>query len=397
MTQEIPINPNVLRWGRESASLAVEDVVTRLGRKSITVDTITAWEAGNGSPTYPQLETLAHEIYKRPVAVFFFPDIPDEETPKTAFRTLPEVLIDKLPPTIIKLYRKAKLHQIYLDELYEGAKPVDVSLIDCFTIRDMTSITAVTQAVRKMLDVPIEEQAKWHSLDTAFKKWRASLMAHGIFVFKEAFRNDDYSGFCLYSKKYPVIFINNSMPESRQIFTLFHELGHLLYHAGGVDFRSQEVVRSLQGDFLEFEVGANRFASEFLVPADAFSSVVALQNANRESVEITEKHIEKLAEYFSVSREVILRKYLNLGLIDEHIYQQMTVKWAELAKRNKGVKSGGNYYKTLRVYLGDKYIELVFKQFYRDKISIDSASEYLSIKAKHFPNFENEVLEGGRS
>jgi hypothetical protein len=42
---------------------------------------VEAWEAGESAPTYPQLEKLAYQIYKRPLAVFFLPT-PLDETPR---------------------------------------------------------------------------------------------------------------------------------------------------------------------------------------------------------------------------------------------------------------------------------------------------------------------------
>ena len=40
------------------------------------VSDIDAWERGEASPTYIQLEDLAYEIYRRPIALFFFPNVP---------------------------------------------------------------------------------------------------------------------------------------------------------------------------------------------------------------------------------------------------------------------------------------------------------------------------------
>ena len=126
MKEKLPINVDVLKWARTSLGLSTEDIGYRLSKDRQEIE---AWEDGTTSPTYPQLERLAHEIYKRPVAVFFFPSVPDEETPKTEFRTLPNTVIDDLPHEIIKLYRKAKLFQLNLEELFEGEKPVKISLL----------------------------------------------------------------------------------------------------------------------------------------------------------------------------------------------------------------------------------------------------------------------------
>lgn len=72
MSETVLVNPEVLRWARESAGLSVDDVVNKLKRKRITIEVIDAWESGLDSPNYAQLERLAYEVYKRPLALFFF-------------------------------------------------------------------------------------------------------------------------------------------------------------------------------------------------------------------------------------------------------------------------------------------------------------------------------------
>jgi Zn-dependent peptidase ImmA (M78 family)/DNA-binding XRE family transcriptional regulator len=385
MKEKLPINVEVLKWARTSLRLSSEEVAERLGAK---VQTIEAWESGEDSPTYPQLERLAHEIYKRPVAVFFFPIVPEEETPKTEFRTLPHTIVDELPPEIIKLYRKAKLFQLYLGELYEEQKPVKISLLDAFELNERSELSSVTKAIRKTLAISIEEQSKWRSTELAFKKWRDALESNGVFVFKDGFRNEDYSGFCLYHQMYPIIFVNNSMPDSRQVFTLFHELGHLLYRSGGIDFRTREATRLFRGYYLDVEVACNRFAGEFLVPEDVFDTFPPV---------ISESNFEKLADYFSVSREVILRRYLDQGLVDGDYYEKMAAKWtAEAKKAREEEEPGGIYYYNQKAYLGERYIQLVYGKYYQNKITVDNVAEYLNIKQKNLPAFEYWVMEGGK-
>ncbi len=384
MKEKLPINIAVMVWARTSIGLSHEDVAKRMSRG---VDEIIGWERGESSPSYPQLERLAHEIYKRPVAVFFFPDVPKEESPKTAFRTLPDTVVAELPPEMIKLYRKAKLFQIYLEELYEQEKPVKPSLLDSFELNEKSQFASITKEIRKALGISIEEQSTWRSAETAFKKWREALEEGGVFVFKDGFRNDDYSGFCLYDVKYPIILINNSMPHTRQAFTLFHELGHLLYRSGGIDFRSREAVRSYSGYYLDVEVGCNRFANECLVPPEVFDSF---------EPKISEAHFQKLADHFSVSREVILRNYLDRGVVDAQFYEEMAAKWAEQAKNKRGEESGGSFYYSQKTYLGEKYINLVYGKYYQSKITIDNVAEYLNLKVRNLPTFEHVVMEGGR-
>lgn len=381
MKEKIPVNAEILTWARTSLGLSHEEAARRIGTK---VEALLAWEAGTSTPTYPQLERLAHEIYKRPVAVFFFPSVPHEESPKTEFRTFPDAVIDELPSGMIKLYRKAKLFQLNLEELFESEKPVHVSLLDTFDLREHRALDTVIAELRKTLGISVEEQSRWRATETAFKRWREALETNGVFVFKDGFRNDDYSGFCLYDHNYPIIYVNNSMPDSRQVFTLFHELGHLLLRSGGIDFRSSDAVRSFAGHYRDVEVMCNRFAGEFLVPQEAIEQFEPI---------ITESNIQELADFFSVSREVILRRYRDRGFVDEVSYDRMTSKWTQQAKKRREEAEGsGNYYYNVKTYLGERYVDLVYGKYYQSKITADAAADYLNVKAKNLSTIEHEIM-----
>ncbi len=125
MPEPIPVNAEILKWARESAGLTVDDVVTKMKRKLITHDLIDAWELGLDTPTYPQLERLAYEIYKRPLAMFFFPAPPEEVTAKQSFRTLPEFEINSMSAKMRFLLRKAQAYQHNVYELYDGVNPAE--------------------------------------------------------------------------------------------------------------------------------------------------------------------------------------------------------------------------------------------------------------------------------
>ncbi|MBW7942820.1 MAG: ImmA/IrrE family metallo-endopeptidase [Candidatus Kuenenia stuttgartiensis] len=382
MSDKLPINKDILVWARTSLGLSIADVAAKLKREEAE---ITAWESGVQSPTYIQLEKLAYSVYKRPVAVFFFPDIPKEASPKTDFRTLPDTEIENLPAQIIKIYRKAKAFQYNLAELYEGQKPIDNSIIDTIRINENSNIAAVATEIRELLNVSIDEQFAWQSADAAFKAWRQKLEKLGIFIFKDAFKDNSYSGFCLYNKLYPVIYVNNSMPDTRQIFTLFHELGHLLFHAGGIDFYTSEVTNRFLGNYLKIEKICNELAAKILVP----DSFIDLHKGA-----FSERIIEGYAGQFSVSREVILRKYFDARVISKNDYEAFVKKWQK-EQANKKQKSGGNYHLTQKAYLGENYINLAYRKYYQHKISDSQLSEYLNIKPKNILNFEHHVLNAG--
>ena len=384
MTQAIPVNNDILKWARVTSGFSTIDVARKLNK---TTEAIESWEQGITSPTYPQLEKLAYDIYKRPVAVFFFPAIPQESSPKAEFRTLPEEVVDTMPPEIIKLYRRAKIYQLNLKELNNQDDSKVSRLLDNYEFAKPSNLSNLSESIRNFLDIDLQTQISWKTPDEAIEAWRNALVSCGIYIFKDAFRDDHYSGLSLYDKTHPIIMINNSMPKTRQIFSIFHELAHLLFKAGGVDNLQESFYDRLQSDYYAIEQKCNEFSGEFLLPASVF-----LKNHPA----FSEDNLSKMADAFKVSREVILRKYYNSNLISSETYRSYTNKWLNeyftSRKEKKGKSEGGDPYLTKKLYLGEYYINLVFSHYYQGKIDIEILANYLGVKVGNMPTFEGYVL-----
>ena len=197
-----------------------------------------------------------------------------------------------------------------------------------------------------------------------------------------------FSGFCLYDKKFPIIYVNNSKSDTRQIFTLLHELSHLLLGTGGVDTRLDDYIHLLKGDARKTEILCNRFAGSFLVPDDDFNKKIA-------GISISETLIQKMAKQYCVSREVILRKFLDRNLIEQSYYERQTKEWARAVPSKSG--SGGNYYLTKGTYVGEHYIDLAFSRYLQKKISVDQLANYLGVKVKNVTGMELQLFNRGRT
>jgi Zn-dependent peptidase ImmA (M78 family) len=386
MNHTSPINPVILQWARATAGFSVEEVVQKLKRKKITVDTITAWENGEAFPDYIQLERLAYEIYKRPLAIFFFPQPPAEETPQQAFRTLPESEIQRLSPRLRFLLRRAKAMQINLEELYAGVNPAERQLVRDLQFSIDAPVAELARVVRQFLGIELSEQLQWRSSEAALKAWRNALENCGIFVFKDAFKEETISGFCLHDSRFPLIYVNNSKAYTHQIFTLFHELAHLLSGTGGIDTPDETYIRALDGRNKQIEILRNRFAAAFLVPDADFDQRIAQMPINEDS-------IRALADQYSVSREVILRRLRDKQLVSSQYYEQMVAQWRSSGKGKRS--KGGDPYRTKGAYLGERYLELVFSRLYQNKISVDQLADYLGVKAKNIAGMEELLFPKG--
>jgi len=380
--EKLPINPNVLIWARKSANLLEEDVALKMNKSP---DVIKAWEKGDSSPTYIQLETLAYTVYKRPVAIFFFPEPPEEITPKKSFRTLPEAEVEELSAPFLRVFRRAQAMQINLEELTDGKNPASRNIFRDLSFQPHGDVVTMAETVRKYLGVDITTQIRWQNTEMALEKWRSAVEEKGIFVFKDTFRDDEISGFCIYDPEFPIIYLNSSMPKTRQIFTLFHELTHLLFKTGGVDKQNDAFIRRMAGDNRRIEVLCNRFAGEFLLPKKEFDRVIS-------GLRVAEETIEKLSKQYKVSREVILRKCLYKGLVDQAYYEERRAHWIREARERAEKPTGGNYYSNVASYLGDRYLSLVFKSYYQKRFAVDQLAEYLGVKADSIPALETVFL-----
>lgn len=374
------INPAVLRWARKAQGLSVADVAQQLKRHP---EEITSWEKGTHAPTYPQLGKLAYRVYHRPLAVFFLPQPPEEPEIKQEFRSLPEFEIERLAPATRYQLRKARALQISLNELNDGENPAERKIFRDLHLSTSKSVPGSAARIRSYLGITVKEQTAWVSADEALKWWRDRIEAVGVFVFKDSFKQKEISGFCIYDNEFPIIYINNSTAKTRQIFTLFHELAHLLLHKNAIATLDEDYLDFLPSSEQHIERFCNSFVSAFLVPEADFEVRI------KDIVPTNDRAIEELARDYGVSREVILRRILDRRLIDDIYYKERVEAWAN---QTAGSGGGGDYYATQASYLGNAYLRLVFSKHYQGKITLEQVADYLGVRSKSVAGLEELVL-----
>jgi len=284
--------------------------------------------------------------------------------------------------------RRGQAMQLNLAELNDSKNPAGRVISHDLKPSPNTSLDKIAAEVRAYLGVSIEEQASWKGVDVALEKWREVFATKaGVYVFKEAFRAPNYFGFCLYDDEFPIIYINNSSAKSRQIFTLFHELGHLLFHTSGIDILDDPFIAHMGDAEQKIEAICNGLAARVLVPDVVLDKML-------KGAKISRQLAFELAGYFSVSREVIYRKFLDRGLIGAEEYGAAAKEWAGQMK-SKDDESSGNYYNSQRAYLGQRYIDLAFTRYYQHRFDRSQLAEYLNLKPKNLPTFAERFAGGG--
>lgn len=319
--------------------------------------------------------------------MFFFPTPPQLPPIKGDLRTLPDDVVNRFSKNIIIQFEKAKVYQMSLKELYSDRESIFMHK-DAFP----ADATALCDYFRTALAFPIAAQKARKSTKVVFEIYREKFYDLGIYVFKESFRDNSISGLCVADSQFPVIMINNSMSFARQIFTLFHELYHLIKDTSGAEIIRDDYYVMLNQAQSDIEHSCDTFANMFLVPPDDFQ--VELQKTR-----LDEHGIEELAKLYSVSREAIMYKLWKLGKITSDDYTALKEAFYGEAIREKkpkkdGTSGGGNYYSTKLSYLGQRYTGEVFKQYFSGKIDSIRASEMLQSKVDHLPRLESAYFRG---
>ena len=131
------------------------------------------------------------------------------------------------------------------------------------------------------------------------------------------FAYDDGVGAC--------ILLNAGHPRERQAQTAVHELGHLTFHR-----QTPDVCRFDRQDDSREERYANAFGRAFLTPARTVA--IRFQDLTAGAPRFTRRHVILLAHAFGVSREAMVRRLEELGLV-----KRGTWDWFEA---NGGITDG---------------------------------------------------------
>ena len=387
--QIIRIEPTILIWARESLGLTLAEVAAKLDKDS---ETIQQWEHGKTFPTLAQLENLAYNIYKRPLAVFFLPEPPKESTPKQDFRTLPDKEITKLSPELRLLIRKAKYHQLVLKQINDGKNPLVNPLHKEFQFKISNNPTKTANKLRDYLEITKILQKGFKNSDEAFKYYRDLIERNGIFIFQYPLQ--EARGFSLMDKEFPVIVLNSGDTPNGKIFSLFHELCHILFNTGGVFIDLYSEKSKYQPN--QIEIFCNQFASDFLLPSEELlNETLVLENKNNK--EWTEETLKEIANTYKVSKEVVLRKLLDLGKTSQAFYVKTRNKWNEKYKKDKEERKskqegGPSYHVSNLSHLGKNFVSQVLTNFHNGNLTALQVADFLNIKISRIKEYEQKIF-----
>jgi len=367
-------NPKVIEWARKGVELDLNQA-SKLCR--IKEEDLEAIEKGELVPKKSQLKKIA-TVYKRPWAIFLLPNVPQYTLQKPKWRTLPT--FESLSLKSKFAIKRAEEIQNFYSELNPSRKVSSV-INKKFEAKDPE---VLADTIRQALLTTVEDQSNWDDLEV-FDKWRKKIEKEGVLVLQGALNIKELRAFSIVENDPKLIFVSSKDTINGKVFSLFHELAHILIKDSSLCKAS---------DFNEYqskqvEVFCNHFAGAFLVPSKVLLDHTWVQNKFRK--EWDETTLSKLSRYFKVSKEVILRRLVILKMATQEFYEAKKEEWSKLPPKKPFGRSKDTEAKMVKSSInsnGYNATSAVLNNLNQGNITLVRASDYLSLKPKYFSRLE---------
>ncbi|MCK4664446.1 MAG: ImmA/IrrE family metallo-endopeptidase [Bacteroidales bacterium] len=379
----VNINPEVLKWARESAHMELVEIP----KSVISSEKLLDIENGKKLPSFVELQKLAKK-YGRPLGILLGDTIPEIDYLNIPFfRKEKKTDYDSALTMYIRdIQEKQDWARNYL--IFEGFS--DLDFIGSFQFNE--DPVKVAQGIKERLDLP--DYSKFNHNEDYLKALRSSFEANNIFVSitgsnlsNKPISIEQAQGFAIVDEYAPFIFINTKNTTNAKIFTLIHEVVHLFLNESGI---SEDTFRFRKPECKEDEIEnfCNTVAGEVLMPTNVF---ISRFNKLSDPLEV---RISKLSKQFLVSELAVCVKLWKQNQIEYKQYQTAYVSIKEKIdeylktkrKKQKDTK-GGDYYNNMRSKNGALLSSLVFTAYKSGDILSRDLSQILRIKTNSFDKY----------
>lgn len=372
-SRSVGLTPSVLRWAREQSGLSAVDLAERLG---VTEGEVRAWEEGSGRPTRGQFTRLT-QVLRRPSALFFLPSPPHEEAIPAAFRSAPGLQDHRLTRTEIQEIRWARRVQALTSWIRRIGEESSVELpshqVD-------TDATTAGERERDRSNITFAEQLQWQSASEAFRLWRSYLEGtRRLLVFQLSLGKDGVRGFSIWDDFAPLIAVNTAYHPTARVYTLFHELGHILLRQDSACFSFFDMDSALMT-----ERWCEVFAAGVLLPRAAVKEAAHRYYSVTNVSPVDEPDlVRRMANRFNVSARALAIRLEQLELGTPRLYWRLVEELQSIDWNTaRGGGGGGLTAPEKRIHqLGTVATAAVISAHDRGLVTARDLSRYLNLNS----------------
>lgn len=381
----VKINPKALKWAREEAGYDYSNLPNKIKPK------FEEWESGKTMPTWKQLCDIS-KYFKRPSAFFFRKNLPEHLTLDfIEYRKLDNFECQiKSPNLTLGIHDAIAKRDMYIELLEDMYYPK--TSFSKFKLNS-NNVYILANHIRNILNVDLEEQKSWLYVNNRknaqhynfLNQWKDKLSEElGILIFEvPRVSLDEMRALCIYYDEYPIILLNSADSPNARIFSLFHELTHLLLGESAIC----DVDKNNSKEWL-----CNSVAAQFLIPKeDLLNKTVVKNNIAKEW---TNKELWDLSNEYGVSKHSILLRLINLNKAHQESYDIFKREWDEDFKKEKDKKSGGggNPVRNQVKYNGKLYSSLLLSAYEAGVLSSVEFSQGIGLRLKHVNELSEQLF-----
>jgi len=338
------------------------------------------WLEGKDYPTYNQLVELS-KIFNIPFGYFFLEKLPQRKYPIPHYRTNQNGDFNPSSELLDTILFAQKIQEWAKDILLEWGQE---KLPFCGKYKDNYTIEGVIEELKRIFEIENNWASRKSTWTEALNYLIEKAEEKGIIVLRNGIVGNnthrklninEFRGFVLYEEIAPVIFINNNDSISAKIFTLIHEIVHIL-----IGQSASFDLRYLQSANNEIEQFCDKCTAEFLVPAEGIINIYTQKT-----------DLEELARYFKVSQIVILRRLLDTSLITQ---QEFYLQLKDLYEKELRItpSSRGIFYHTIPNRLSKRFLYILNSAVKNNTILFRDALRITNLSAKTYDNLINRTI-----
>ena len=368
----VSINPKALKWARIDAGYDYSNLPNKIKPK------YAEWESGKLMPTWNQLRDISR-YFKRPTAFFFRQQLPEHtDVELIEYRRLSGFQTSKKSPELTLGIREAITKRKIFMELRRDMGYPAVSFSKFH--KNSGNSFELAGHIRNILNVDLKTQKSWLYKNgrkdrmhyNFLNNWKDRISSEfGALIFEmPKVSLDEMRALCICFEKFPIILLNSADSPNARIFSLFHELAHLIMGESAIC----DVDRNNSKEWL-----CNSVSAEFLVPKDDLAKNPVI--LNKKSGNWTDRELSRLSHEYGVSRQSMLLRLINTNRAPQSAYDSMKEQW-NLERKHNSSKGGSPVLNQIK-YNGRAYSSLVLAAYENGLISDVEFSQDMGLRLKH--------------
>lgn len=364
--ERLNIRPEKLRWAIQRAGFSEEKAIDAF-------PPLEGWLSEDKQPTMSQLQKFAAKFFV-PFGYLFMNRMPSENIPFPMFRGEAGQQ-DHFDLNVYDTVMSVQARQEWLEEYLEENDIETCKFVGSISIH--TPVSETVDKLRNYLDLNPRWAFSLANPDAAASVLSQKIEDAGIFLaYNGVVGNNTHRplkvsecrGFALVNQKAPYVFVNSADSKSAQLFTLIHEVAHLMLGVSAGHAGSEVLNHEATEHYCDC------VAAEFLVPETVLR-------------EIWSNDTKAASRRFKVSELVIARRAHDIGIMSETDYRAFWAMYSQRPLPSKKNSSGGSFYLTSVKRVGRNFAIHVRNAVNNRQLSYTEAYRLTGLYGKTYDHF----------